>query len=82
MKKSIKIDNYKLTFNNDVKYKLFENNQYYGVSFIDGEDKYEILHNKDLGNRLLINKKYYWHDIPLKKETFGLLPKFLSCEEV
>lgn len=78
----IKIDKYELSFNN-VDYKMFEDNQCYGVTFILGEERYEVLHNKTLGNRLLINKANFWNkDIPFKKETFGFLPDCITCKEI
>lgn len=78
----VKINKYILSFDeSSIKYQLFETQQYYGILFLINNDKYEIIHNKDIGTRLLINKEYFWNDIPFKKDTFNFLPFNIKCEE-
>lgn len=79
----LKINNFNFYFSEyEVKYSFISCTQYNGVRFIVDKDIYEILANKDLGDRLLINKPYFWHDIPFKKDTFKFLPKQIRCEEI
>lgn len=80
---NLKINNFNFYFSEfEIKYSLIYCSQYNGVRFVHGEDRYEILYNKDLGNRLLINKPYFWHDVPFKKDTFKFLPEQIRCEEI
>lgn len=74
------LDKYKLSFDN-IKYETFKNSSYYGIIFNINNDRYELIHNYILGNRLLINTSRVNKDIPFKKETFGFLPDCIKCEE-
>lgn len=74
MIEQFKIDNYLLSFKKSTKKETFKCSSYYGITFYIDNDRYEILHNYNLGNRLLINNQDGWKDVPFSKKTFFFLP--------
>lgn len=75
MIENFKLDKYSIEFNSDIKYEKYSCEWYYGIIFWINEIKYDLIHNKLMGNRLLINEPSgKWQDVPLKLETFWLLP--------
>lgn len=59
----------------------FEELDYCGISFTKGEERYQLIHNFHMGNRLLINNLEENKDIPFKEETFHLLPEDIKVVE-
>jgi len=83
MKDTFRIDKYILTFDHNIKTEIFSETQYYGIIFHMDNGKYEVMHNFDLGNRLLINLKNGANkDVPFKEETFWLLPPVINAKEM
>jgi hypothetical protein len=73
--KEFTLDQYLLTFDSNIRYETYNEKWYYGIIFYDSDGgKYDVIHNYALGNRLLINNKDGWKDIPFKEATFGFLP--------
>ena len=77
------LDKYLLTYNPNIKTEKFSCEQYYGIVFIVDDGRYQVLHNKDLGDRIIINRNNgHWHDIPFKPATFHLLPHGVEAKEI
>lgn len=63
-----------------MRYELFSEQWLYGVVFWNGNDRYEVIHNHYLGNRLLININVKgnmsdrWADIPFNPKTMEMIP--------
>lgn len=78
------LDKYIIMYPIDMKVELFSCEQYYGITFfVEGDGRVDVLHNKDMGDRLTYNlKSVGWHDIPFKTATFGYLPKGVVAKEI
>ncbi len=77
------LDKYLLMFDIGTSYKTYECESYYGIIFSVGDMTYDVIHNKLLGNRILINGiDGSWKDIPFKSETFWLLPENVKVIEI
>lgn len=73
--KTFTLDQYLLTFDSQIKHETYDEEWFYGIIFYDDDGgKYDVMHNYALGNRLLLNNKEGWKDIPFKEATFGFLP--------
>jgi hypothetical protein len=70
------LNKYTIKYDHRIKTEIFSNTQYYGIIFFMDDGQYEILHNYDMGDRLLINLNNGSNkDVPFKEETFWMLPK-------
>ncbi len=76
------LDKYIIHYDNSIIPEFFSEKSYYGIIFYINDGRYELIHNFHLGNRILINEKSGWQDIPFKKETFGFLPPGVRAEEI
>jgi hypothetical protein len=76
------LDNYLLKFDIDVKFETYSCKCYYGIIFHVNNGRYDVIHNFNMGNRLLINNDDGWKDIPFKKSTFGFLPPGVEAIEI
>jgi hypothetical protein len=69
------LDIYQLLFDECIKHETYDEQWYYGIIFYDEDNgKYDVIHNYLMGNRIIINNKEGWRDIPFKEATFGFLP--------
>lgn len=69
------LDNYLIMYEPHIQVEKFSCDTYYGISFKIKDGHWDIVHNRYLGNRLIICPHQFWcQDVPFKKETFGLLP--------
>jgi len=84
-----------LMFDPQIKHEVYECQWYHGIIFLipgDSNDtfysvygdygRYDVIHNRYLGNRILINNSEGWKDIPFKKATFGFLPPGVEAIEI
>jgi hypothetical protein len=77
------LDEYLIMYSPEMKTEKFSCEQYHGISFFTEEGQVDVLHNKDLGTRLIYNlKNVGWHDIPFKPATFGFLPNGVEAKEI
>lgn len=86
-----RLGKYTFTFPRHIKYTTTECSGYSVVSFfIEGDGnfylgekfgKYEVVDNLYLGYRLCISNKDGWQDVPFKKDTFSLLPPYITVIE-
>lgn len=77
------IDKYILVFDDHIKYEEYSEKQYYGIIFFINNFRYEVIHNYDLGNRLIINGEYFaYKDIPFNIKTFDFLPSHIKAFEL
>lgn len=81
-KSSFILDEYIITYDSNMKISTFNTEWYYGIIFNIGNDKYELIHNYLLGNRLFINNNEGWNDIPFKPATFHFLPNGVEAKEI
>jgi hypothetical protein len=79
-----------LFFDRNMKYEPYSCEWYHGIIFyIPGDGniltgdfgRYDVIHNKYMGNRILISNAEGWKDIPFKKATFGFLPPGVEASE-
>jgi hypothetical protein len=76
------LDSYILTYDEKIKTETFECEQYYGITFHMKDKRYQVLHNYDLGNRIIINPNNGgFQDIPFKPDTFWFLPPGVEARE-
>lgn len=85
-------ENILIMYDPNIKCETYECSQYHGIIFYipnDGgnsvfgtEGRYDIVHNYDLGNRLLINNSEGIKDIPFKAGTFAFLPTGVEAIEI
>ena len=72
-----------ITYDPNIKHEIYSCQWYHGIIFhISENEKYDVIHNIYMGNRLLTNKESYWSDIPFKKETFKFLPPGVEAIEI
>jgi len=77
------LDKYLITYPNSINVEYFSCSQYYGIMFKTSNGKYQLLHNRDMGNRLIINlNDGFWNDLPFKLETFDFLPKGITAQQI
>jgi hypothetical protein len=81
---TFRLDNYLITYDHTFKTETYSCQWYYGIIFWDDQDnKYDVIHNYYLGNRLIINPKAGgFSDIPFKPATFGFLPDGIEVTEL
>lgn len=79
-KKIFKLNNYELSYPEDMNVSLYSNSCYYGIKFIINNHVYDVTHNYNLGDRLIIDNEHGWKDIPFKKETFSFLPSGIEVK--
>lgn len=59
-----------------IQYRTYDEEHARGIVFTVGEWTYDIVHNFEMGYRLLINStKYEWKDLPFKEGMFHFLPE-------
>jgi hypothetical protein len=76
-------DTYLIFYHPGVETKKHECIDYYSITFFIDEFEYHLVHNYHLGNRIIINNKQgHNQDIPFKSDTFWLLPKEITAEEL
>jgi hypothetical protein len=78
-------DRYHITFPDYYKYEITVCKSYYAIDFILPFEKYAIVNNFHLGDRLVVDKEndIYMHlngevihkDLPFKPDTFHFLPE-------
>jgi len=71
-------------FDNDIRYETYKNESYYGIIFfIDNEGdgliykdaRYDVVHHYHMEwERLIINEKSGWKDLPFHPGTYRFLP--------
>lgn len=79
------IGNNLFMFDSNIKFETYKNEWYYGIIFyIDGQGdglmckdaRYDIVHHYHMDwERLIINDKQGWKDIPFHEGTFHFLPE-------
>ena len=79
-------------FDSDIRYETYQNEWYYGIIFLfDGEGdgfyhkdaKYDVVHHYHMDwERLIINDKDGWKDLPFHKGTFRFLPDRIKVLEL
>ena len=91
-KKQFKLGSYLITYRNDIQTEIFGDNNLYGIIFILGRTRYQLVYNYGM-ERILINEEInpdfisgssgIWNsrDIPFKPTTFSFLPEGVSAEE-
>lgn len=56
---------------------------YYGIIFFIDKIRYELIHNRHLGSRILINgSDGSCRDIPLNNSSISILPPIIEMKEV
>lgn len=77
------LDRYLITYDSQIEVEKFYCEQYYGIIFHTEDGTYQVLHNVDYGDRILINKSDgSWNDIPFKPATFRFLPPGVEAKEI
>ncbi len=79
-------------FDSNMKYETYQNEWYYGIIFfIDGEGdgliykdaRYDVVHHYHMDwERLIINTKEGWKDLPFHEGTFRFLPDQVKVLEL
>lgn len=79
-------------FGTDVKFELYKNEWYYGIIFIrenegDGllskDARYDVVHHYHMDwERLIINTKDGWKDLPFHQGTYRFLPDGIEVLEL
>jgi len=79
-------------FDTYIRYETYENQSYYGIIFfIDNEGnslickdaKYDIVHHYHMDwERLIINDKEGWKDLPFNEGTYRFLPNNVRILEI
>lgn len=79
-----RLDNYLITYDHTFKTETYSCEWYYGIIFWDDQgNKYDVIHNYALGNRIIINPAAGgFSDIPFKPATFGFLPEGVEAKEI
>ncbi len=76
------IGEYVLDMPDDLVFSTFECTDYYGIQFVHGGVKYDVLSNRYMGERLFIAEgPYAMRDIPVHLGTAGLLPDSIKVEK-
>jgi hypothetical protein len=78
------LDKHLFLFDSSIRYETYQNESYYGIIFfIDGEGdglickdaRYDVVHHYHMDwERLIINTKEGWKDLPFHKGTYRFLP--------
>jgi hypothetical protein len=79
---SHKVNNYLLTYAEDIKVEIYDSKCYHGIIFYIGEHRYDVVNNYHMGCRLIIHNEDGWKDIPFKPGTFGFLPDGIEAIEL
>ena len=77
------LDKYMIFYPTNLVIQTFMEKWYYGIIFKTEKGEYEVIHNYELGNRLIISlSNRSWKDIPFKSETFNFLPEKVKAIEI
>ena len=86
------IGNKLFIFNPEIRYETYQNEWYYGIIFFiegEGDDlickdgRYDVVHHYHMDwERLLINNKDGWKDLPFHNGTFRFLPDQIKVLEL
>jgi len=93
--KSFGLEKYNIKYDQNIKAFPFYDRNCYGITFVIGNFKYQLVHNYDMQTeRLLIQEDvghsflskpsglFSFKDLPFKPETFGFLPEGVSSEVI
>ncbi len=79
-------------FDSDIKYETYSNKWYYGIIFLmpcEGDslfckdERYDVVHHYHMEwERLIINTKDGWKDLPFHKGTYRFLPDQVKVLEL
>jgi hypothetical protein len=74
-------EDYMISFPRDITYNIFDDIYCYGIRIYDGNDKYELIHNRQANwSRIFIIKNNVIKDIPFKDSTMDLLPDYVKIQ--
>lgn len=78
------LDKYLIMYDLKFKIETYSCEWYYGIIFhLENGDRYDVVHNIYMGNRLIMRKGYWGsQDIPFKPSSFGCLPKGIETIEI
>jgi len=78
-----RFENYIVSFPKSTLYSTYDDDYCYGIKIYDGNDEYELIHNRQANwSRIYIIKNNVIKDIPFKESTIGLFPEYVKMKVI